>query len=109
MKMKETVRRSLSLLLALVLCLGLLPCAALAEEAAADTAAASGETEAPADTGEEVPVDSAVVTEEVSEEAPALANAPLGIYGNGTNGIWINNINDAPYTTYQSKPYGENA
>lgn len=98
--MKETVRRSLSLLLALALCPVLLPCAALAAEVTKDTAAASSETEAPADTGEEVPVDSAVVTEEASEEAPTLANAPPGIYGNGTNGIWIDNINDAPYTTY---------
>ena len=38
----------------------------------------------------------------------ASAGCAYGIQGNGTGGISIN-INAAPYTTYQSKPYGSAA
>lgn len=41
-------------------------------------------------------------------ELRGYADANLGIYGNGTNGIYID-INAAPYTTYAQKAYGNYA
>ncbi len=40
--------------------------------------------------------------------APFTVSAVSAIYGNGTNGIYID-IWSAPYTTYKNKPYGNNA